>query len=459
MPTNPNKNKFFTDTHDYVMIVRTLVESFLFIIFIFVEPYVSWLRNIKNVDGFKLGVSSALLFSVIVLLVSYYRKKKNLDLKVLTHWESIGDAFLTIWLIFIMGGTQGPLFFFYFLILMEAAFTFSLFTIAFVAFIGVIGVLGETIYLSITMDQTTNAQYFFLLLMRIVAIFLISYYAYSFAKSFIRERKALEALKQTSWELQEQKHRLELAYIDLKQLDTAKNEFISLASHQLRTPISVIRGFASMLIGGEFGPLNDDQKKYADKINHNVLHLNNIVNDIFNASLIETQKLALNKEPTNLIAVINDAINQLKPAAEHKGLEFEWEIDPQYDNKLINIDPKKMFEVFYNLIDNAIKYTPIGEINMALKNFSDHYLVLIKDSGIGMPENQKNYIFQRFSRLDNAKRIRPDGTGIGLYLVKNIVESHGDQIWFESKLSQGTTFFVKIYKEHKKMGNTGTNTL
>ncbi len=257
-------------------------------------------------------------------------------------------------------------------------------------------------------------------------------------------QKATKKMRVTNEKLAISNEQFELANEELKRLDDVKSQFISMASHQLRTPISITRGYASMLIDGDFGGLKGDQPKYLKKIDNSLVRLNNIVNDILNASRMEGNRISVHKTKTRIDELVKNVFEQLESSAKAKKLGYMLQIDPKLDGRKINIDKEKMVEVISNLIDNAINYTKKGEVKVEANDLDGDVIISIKDSGIGVPEDKKKELFKRFSRLDNAKEVRPDGTGIGLYLAKSIVESHDGEIWFDSELGKGTTFFVKL---------------
>ncbi|WKZ30545.1 MAG: GAF domain-containing sensor histidine kinase [Candidatus Dojkabacteria bacterium] len=276
-----------------------------------------------------------------------------------------------------------------------------------------------------------------------------------------------DTVSQRTIQLQQANAQLETLVTELKTVDQAKSEFISIASHQLRTPISIIRGYISMLLDGDFGPVPDEQKMMLGKAQQSVKQLINIVEDILNASRIEQGRLVITPEAFNVAELVKTVTSELKQKATKKGLSLDY--ISEISNVQIEGDRNKLLEVFMNIIDNGINYTKQGGIYINVEETKDKVLTSIKDSGIGIPKESQDKIFKRFSRLDNAKKVRPDGTGIGLYIAKTIVESHGGKIWFESKENIGTTFFIELPKlfpkellpdeEDKKMAATQLESL
>jgi signal transduction histidine kinase len=257
-----------------------------------------------------------------------------------------------------------------------------------------------------------------------------------------------DTVSQRTLQLQQANAQLETLVTELKTVDQAKSEFISIASHQLRTPISIIRGYVSMLLDGDFGPVPDEQRLMLNKAQQSVKQLINIVEDILNASRIEQGRLVITPEEFDVADLLKTVTSELKQKASKKGLALEFISD--ISNVPLEGDRNKLLEVFMNVVDNAINYTKQGGVYVAMEETKEKILASIKDTGIGIPKESQDKIFKRFSRLDNAKKVRPDGTGIGLYIAKTIVESHGGKVWFESKENAGTTFYIELYKQFPK---------
>lgn len=246
-------------------------------------------------------------------------------------------------------------------------------------------------------------------------------------------------------ELKHANEKLGALVTELETLNNAKSEFISIASHQLRTPISIIRGYMAMLIDGDFGKMSAEQLVILEKAQQSVRQLVNIVEDILNASRIEQGRLVVTYEKVDMIELIEQITSELEQKAQRKNLTVA------FDNKIktlvIDADRNKIFEVVMNLVDNALNYTIKGGVTVKAFDMGKAIRISVKDTGIGIPKDSEAKIFQRFSRLENAKKVRPDGTGIGLYIARTIVEAHHGKIWFESVEDKGTTFFVEIPKE------------
>jgi len=228
-----------------------------------------------------------------------------------------------------------------------------------------------------------------------------------------------------------------------KEIDRAKSEFVSLASHQLRTPLSTINWYAEMLLAGDAGKINKEQKEYLQEVYKGNQRMVDLVNALLNVSRIELGTLAVEPEPTDLIDLANSVLNEIKPQIEQRKQKIVRTFGKNIPK--INLDPKLMRIVFQNYISNAMKYTPEkGRIEIGIKKQKTEVLLSVKDNGMGIPKYQQVNIFTKLFRADNVREKETDGTGLGLYIVKSVIEQFGGKVWFESVESKGTTFFATI---------------
>jgi two-component system, OmpR family, sensor histidine kinase VicK len=228
-----------------------------------------------------------------------------------------------------------------------------------------------------------------------------------------------------------------------RELEKTKEEFISLAAHQLRTPAAAIKGYTKMLMDGMVGPVNPDQFDYLNSIAHANKLLLDLINAILNISRIEIGTLAINPQPLPLIPIAEEAIKEITPLIKQKNITFELKFSNTVP--VINIDENVTFILFQNILHNAAKYTPEnGHITCSIEYVDDHVQVSVADTGIGIPESQKNLIFTKMFRADNAVNIAPEGTGLELYMVKKLVDEFGGNIWFDSTEGKGSTFYIKF---------------
>jgi signal transduction histidine kinase len=229
----------------------------------------------------------------------------------------------------------------------------------------------------------------------------------------------------------------------IARLNKLKTEFVSVASHQLRTPLSAIRWETELLLS-KFGcGLNGKQCKSIETINTLTTRMTRLVNDLLDVTKIDQGQLILRKEKINIAAVIDEIIEDLLPLVKAKKLHLTFN---KKSKKLIAMaDREKIKLVIENLLSNSIKYTADrGKIDINLIVREGFLVCGIRDNGMGIPKEQHNQIFSKFFRSDNAAKYQTEGTGLGLYIVKNIIEQSGGRIWFQSIEEVGSDFSFSL---------------
>ena len=234
----------------------------------------------------------------------------------------------------------------------------------------------------------------------------------------------------------------------LKKLLQMRSEFLDIASHQLKTPVSVILGTISLFQEGSIQKLPlKQQHKFINNIFYKAKKLSTIINDILRASEMDTDEFQLipaNIKPTQPEELVQSVYEDLKPEADEKGLKLEL-VKPKKNLAKILADADFLEQAIYNLTDNAIKYTAKGKVKISLSQEQNRIIIRIADSGIGIPQADQKKMFDKFSRAKNAVNMYTDGSGLGLFIVKKIVEAHqGGQISFTSEENKGTTFVVTL---------------
>ncbi len=263
----------------------------------------------------------------------------------------------------------------------------------------------------------------------VLIIFL--FFGYLLIRSILREIYYREELRK--------------AYEKLKKLDQAKSRFLSMASHQLRTPLTVIKGYISMILEGVYGEINKTVKEKLKRSYQSNERLTTLVRDLLNVSRIEAGKIEMKFEKVNLESLISVLIKELSIQAEKKRVFLKFE---RPDKKLpeISLDKEKITQVILNIIDNAIKYTEKGGVTVKIKKpISKKVQIIISDTGVGMTEEDIDSLFDIFTRGSVKTSLTTEGIGLGLYIAKRFIEIQKGKIWAESEgKGKGSTFYIEL---------------
>lgn len=246
---------------------------------------------------------------------------------------------------------------------------------------------------------------------------------------------------------------LQHANEQLKKLDEAKSEFISIASHQLRTPLTAIKGYGSMLLDGDFGDMKEvKQKDAVEKMVVSNNRLISLVENLLNISRIESGRLKFDFQVQQLEPLVEEVFNNMQQSAQNAGLYLKLQ-KPDKDLPPVRMDDEKIRQVVINFIDNAIKYTRQGGITVYLSQKGKKIICKVSDTGIGVSKEDQKRLFQKFTRGKNAFLVNTEGTGLGLYVAQMMINSHKGEIWIESKgegKGSNFCFSLPVHKEKKR---------
>ncbi len=263
----------------------------------------------------------------------------------------------------------------------------------------------------------------------------------------IRNSLSMEEINELNKSLQrridESTKELRFSNRQLQRLDEAKNEFISMASHQLRTPLTSIKGYLDMILEGDLGKISPTQRAVLREAFSSSERMVRLINDFLNVSRLQTGRFAIDRQKIDIARVLRDEISLLQVVADQRSVELNVKIDKKIP--LATIDSEKIRQVMLNMIDNAIYYSnPHAKVTITLKNSDKVIEFTVKDSGIGVPKAEQTRLFSKFFRGANARKRRPDGTGVGLFLAKKVVLLHDGEMIFESEEGKGSTFGFKL---------------
>jgi len=229
----------------------------------------------------------------------------------------------------------------------------------------------------------------------------------------------------------------------LRSLDDAKDEFISLASHQLRTPLTSVKGYISMILDGDVGPISDEQRRLLASAYDASNRMVGIIGDFLNVSRLQSGKFMLERQPVNMAQLVADEVEHLKTTAYSHGVTLLYKRPADFP--LMQLDKNKIEQVVMNLIDNAIFYAPNTEqITILLYEYHGRAVFKVVDHGMGVPRSEQKKLFGKFFRAMNARQARPDGTGVGIFLARKVILAHGGSMIFKSVEGRGSTFGFEL---------------
>ncbi|MCS6901334.1 MAG: HAMP domain-containing sensor histidine kinase, partial [Myxococcales bacterium] len=279
-------------------------------------------------------------------------------------------------------------------------------------------------------------------------------------KAMLTSRMHLASISENYRELQDRNARLQQAYDRLRELDRLKSNFLATVSHELRTPLTSIIGYSEMLIEGIAGPLEGEQLEYVQTIYEKGEQLLLLIKNLLDLSKLESGTLTIKRSPIAIDQVLHQVVSTLLPAARKKGISLE--IEAPTSLPWVLGDPERLRQVFLNLTENALKFTPTkGVIRLSAAPYiednprdedgfvlmapaAEQIEVRVADSGIGIPEHERTKVFDAFYQIDSSSTREIGGTGLGLSIVKRIVDAHEGTVHIESNAPRGTIFVVRL---------------
>ena len=274
----------------------------------------------------------------------------------------------------------------------------------------------------------------------IILIIILSLLSYNIWESYLIEEEKLQAQQ----ELKKSNKRL-------KELDKLKDDFVSIASHELRTPMTVINNYSSILASETFGTINKKQRRFIEKILNNTKRLIGMVNDLLDVSKLEANKMNFDLKKFNIAQETAEIVEDMEPLFGEKPVNIEYNNITSKKRIYVNADPEKTHQVLINLLGNAFKFTPKkGTVTLSLSLKEEFVQISVKDTGIGIPKKHMDEIFEKFSQAHETLKRDYEGTGLGLAIVKKLIKGMGGEIWAQSTEGKGSTFSftLPLYKKN-----------
>ncbi|MFA6525806.1 MAG: ATP-binding protein [Candidatus Buchananbacteria bacterium] len=293
--------------------------------------------------------------------------------------------------------------------------------------------------------QTSQISVYF----RVVIFIITLFFAVLLVRSVLHEVHRREEMEALNKKLNKVTKDLASANKELKRLDESKSEFLSISSHQLRTPLTIIKGYSSMLLEGSFGKMTKPVKESIDKIFVSTERLINLVESLLNISRIEAGRIEFTIEPVDLTEVAKSMVNDFQEKAKARKLKLAFMSKEKVPK--VAADAQKIKDIVSNIIDNAIKYTKQGEIMVGLHQEGTSVVFTSQDTGMGMDADDIKRLFNKFTRGKDSAKVNTEGTGLGLYYARVLVENMGGRIWVESPgKNKGSKFCFSLPMADRK---------
>jgi len=426
--------------HNLSTYSKIFIQAVFFIAVVFspnLFPSIQFPNHFQIILNLFLALTTSIIFETLIRIY----EDKDKDAKIILNIQMITSVLLLTHFLHFFYRINGPLFILYGLTLMESSLNLSIKLATVVVGIMLSSTIIEWAWLVYIKEITINFTNIIFVIVRILFLFLMANYSRSLAKTILSERELRINAQKLSADL-------EKANIRLRELDKLKDEFVSIASHELRTPMTAIKSYLWLAINKPGQILSEQLKKYLNIAYNSTERLIHLVQNMLTISRIEGKRLEINIVKVNLNSLINEIYDELKIQADQKQINFIF--NSTSHDLVINADQEKLSEVIQNIIGNALKFTPNhGKVTIFLRDKQNTIEVSINDTGPGISKENQAKLFQKFGQIENTpyvKSSQASGTGLGLYITKQILALHHGNIWVESELGKGSMFIFSLPK-------------
>ncbi|MCL4374511.1 HAMP domain-containing histidine kinase [Patescibacteria group bacterium] len=420
---------------------KIFIEGVFMIVIVVLPRFTNiQIKDLPQVTG---CIITAFFSSLIFEYWIYYRRKHGLSFTAILNVQLVSSVLLLTYFLHHIDRINGHFFILYGLTMMESSLNLNIKISILVVATMMSATASEWVYLVLKNEQPADLMNFVLLLVRLMYLVFMMVYSRALAKTILAERESRDQIQNLNIELQK-------ANLHLRELDRLKDEFISVTSHELRTPLTAIRSYLWLAIQGKGGPVEGKLKYYIERSYSSTTRMIKLVNDILNISRIETGRINFSIEKINLVKLIKDVIEEVKPRAEELKVKFQLNSSLEDGSGVIG-DTDKIKEVLINLIGNALKFTPAnGLIKINVREDDMVIVTDVIDTGVGVDKEDIGKLFQKFGMLKGSyvtNQKADQGTGLGLYICKSIIEKLQGKIWvFSAGHNQGSTFSFSLKK-------------
>lgn len=397
--------------------------------------------DLKYKTSITVNISLALATSIIYELLKYFRRRRGQEYQGILRLQILTSVLLLTWFLHVFGRINGPFFILYLLTIMESALNLSMVFVNLVVGIMVFSTVSEFGFLVYQKEIQFSLYSGLQLFIRLVSIFFMGSYGVSLAKRILSEEEAHLQAERSTQKLEKVTSELQTTNVKLQEISALKDEFVSVASHELRAPMTTIKGYISMILEGDAGQITDKTKEYLKDAYESNDRMIRLVNNMLNVSRIESGKLVISLEDIQIEKAIEDVVKSFQFEAESHGLELKYE-KPSEALPKVRVDPDRIREVISNIVGNAINFTPHGHIHVKSYEKDDMVVIAVEDTGVGISPAQQKQLFKKFSQVEVGVPLK--GSGLGLYICKMLLNEFSGKIWLKSKVGTGTTFFFSL---------------
>lgn len=398
--------------------------------------------KVENHELIFINLSLALVTSIVfeVMRTLLVRQKKNPQW--LINLQLLTSVVLLAPFLFLFGRINGPFFPLYLLTIMESFLNGNLFISNIIVWIMALSVSTEFGWLIWTREINPGLLEILGVGVRLTSIFFIRSYGFVLAQKITAEQEAFREIKKTSADVEKMANNLKKTNVKLQEMSALKDEFVSVASHELRSPMTTIKGFISMILEGDAGKISPRAKEFLQDAYTSNDRMIRLVNNMLNVSRIESGRLIISLADIQIEDAIGEVIRNYSLEAKKHGLKLEYR-PPQKRLPKVRVDPDRIKEVISNIVGNAINFTPHGHIRVASEMDQGMVLVSVEDTGVGIAPADQQQLFKKFSQVGVAAPLKK-GSGLGLYICKMLINEFGGDIWLKSKVAHGTTFYFSL---------------
>jgi signal transduction histidine kinase len=412
------------------------------------------LIEIKYKTSIAINISLAITSSIIYESLKFFYQKRGKDFGRILRAQLLTSVFLLTWFLHVFGRINGPFFILYLLTIMESALNLTTRFVSLVVGIMVAATLSEFGFLVYQQEIFLNLYTGLQLLIRLVGLFFMGSYANSLSRRIISEEEAHIKARKSTAKLERITRKLRKTNVKLKELAALKDEFVSVASHELRAPMTTIKGYVSMILEGDAGRIPPKVKEFLKDAYDSNDRMIRLVNNMLNVSRIESGRLVMTLKDIQIEEAIEDVVRGFKLEAESHGLELKY-FKPEKKLPRIRVDPDRIREVISNIVGNAVNFTSRGHIHVKSYREDGMLTVSIEDTGVGISPADQKQLFKKFSQVEVGTPLRK-GSGLGLYICKMLINEFGGEIWLKSKLGKGTIFYfsLPVIIDHRQIKKT-----